>query len=501
MTFDQRQENMHLSLPAARLTADEALPSGSPFVSMTPFHRMLMVGLLSAYLLWIAVQNVTVAPSTTSAMVLLALTVNFALLLLPILFAQPSFGWFHPLVFGTILAFTDHLRRSGVYAYGLQWHVALPGWSPAELNQLVAAELWLSAIGTGAVYLGFLLCPRFGVPKLRFYQPTHLGRKVLLTVLFAASVCLVFLQTRGGITAHILSWGRGRRTELAGAAYWGFFVQLGIVACLSWLALDRSAIRRPLFWVCTVISLICSFLFGGSRSTLIYYLVMGLIVWLIKEQRISFTKLFLVILTSLFLIGTLGAFRTSTFTGEIDWSVFTSPFASGTSGEESALWRGAEEASVRSGEGFGAYPILALVPEQVDPLNGSSYLAVLALPIPRVLWSDKPGLVGGRVGATFFNTSAGIPPGPIGEAYWNFGVPGVLLAFLLFGMFHRWLTQAFCQYAHRPAAIVLYGVTLFQFAEPSSSGIVTFAITLTLTVLFLRSIGAIGFKSTDRFRK
>lgn len=463
--------------------------ANSPFVAMTPLHRLLVVGVLSAYLLWIGFQGMAQSESTHSELVLLALALNFALLLLPVIFYQPGFGWFHPLVFAIFLALVDHLSRSGIYVHGLQWHAALPGWSPESLNQLVAYELILSALGIAAIYLGFFLAPQLGIPRLTFYQPRHLGRKVLLAVLFATTICMVYLQMRGGIVSHILSWGRGRRTELAGDAYWGFFIQTGMMSCTTWLALDRDAVKRPQFWLCTIISLTIAFLYGGSRSAVIYNIVMGLMVWLLRERKISFTQPFIILLLSLFLLGILGAFRTSTFTGEINWGVFT---GEGTTEEESALSRGAEEAALRAGEGNAVYPILAMVPEEVDYLYGNSYVAVLALPVPRTLWPEKPGLVGGRVGAIFFNRTAGLPPGPIGEAYWNFGVPGVFVVFLLFGMFQRWLADVFVHYARAPVAIVLYAIVLFQFSKPSSSGIEGLAITLALALLFIRLIGAIG---------
>ncbi|MBE9013890.1 oligosaccharide repeat unit polymerase [Pseudanabaenaceae cyanobacterium LEGE 13415] len=478
----------YLDRPLSRPVTDESI--GSPFVSMKKWHRAVVVSALSAYLLWIALHGVAHPVSTASGEVLLVLALNFALLLLPVIFYQPTFGWFHPLVFGIVLTFVDHLTRSGLYINGLQWHAALPGWNSDRLNQLVVQELLLSSLGIVSAYLGFFLCPRLGIPKLTFHRPRYIGRKVVIAVIFAMSTCMAYLQSQGGIATHILSWGRGRRTELAGESYWGFFVQVGIIACLSWLALDRRATQKPLFWVCSVSSLTMSFLVGGSRSILIYYMVMGLMVWLLRERKISFTKPLILVCVSFFLIGLLGAFRTSTFSGEINWGLLTGESTT----EESALTTGAGEVSMRLAEGNAVYPILALVPETIDHIHGSSYAAVLALPVPRTLWADKPGLIGGRVGMTFFNQLAGVPPGPIGEAFWNFGVSGVLIAFVLFGMAQRWFVELFCHYAHEPVAIILYAVTLFQFSEPSSAGLQAFAITIVLTLIFLRLIGAMTFR-------
>jgi hypothetical protein len=141
----------------------------------------------------------------------------------------------------------------------------------------------------------------------------------------------------------------------------------------------------------------------------------------------------------------------------------------------------------------GVFPILALVPHEVDFLYGSSYLAVLTLPIPKALWAEKPGLIPGLVGQTFYGADIGMPPGPIGEAYWNFGIPGVLIAFFIFGILCKWLAATFCQYATEPVAISLYVMTLFLLSEPSGLSAVLWLTSLVPALLFLFSVGAIGF--------
>jgi oligosaccharide repeat unit polymerase len=137
------------------------------------------------------------------------------------------------------------------------------------------------------------------------------------------------------------------------------------------------------------------------------------------------------------------------------------------------------------------------VPEKVDFIHGSSYLALLTLPVPRAIWPEKPGMVDGRVGEAFYGVTYGIPPGPIGEAYWNFGIPGILLVFFLLGAFYKWLSEWFQQYAQQPTVLVLYIITLFQLAELSSSAILDWLLGLVPFLIILRLIGAIAFRRTN----
>ncbi len=469
----------------------------SPFVSMTPFHRVLIVGVLVAYLVWIGAQELPNSSSNAEAgLIFLALTLNFVLLLVPVIFYQPSYGWFHPLVFNIFVTLIYHFRRSEIYTNGLQWHLALPGWSPDNLNHLVVYELLLRALGLLACYLGFWLSPTWGTPKIAFQFPRQLMPKVLLAVTFSTMVFLAYMQTQGGLVSHILSWGRGRRLELAGDSYWLFFIQFGLIACLFWLAMDRKVHLNPVFWGAAGISILCNFFGSGSRSTIVYFMAMGLLVWLLREQKISVVRVAAVMLVGLLILGILGNFRASTFSGEVDWTALTGA----SSGDESALTTGLTEVTERSGVVDGVFPILALVPDEVDYLRGSSYLAVLTLPIPRGLWPEKPGLLGGRVGETFFNTTAGMPAGVIGEAYWNFGIVGVPLVYFLFGFFYRWLTESFRKYAHEAAATVLYVVTLFQFSGPSGDAVVAWLITFVPFLIFLYLIGAIAFRPRKQGR-
>jgi oligosaccharide repeat unit polymerase len=463
--------------------------SATCFVPMTSFQRGTTICLLALYLAWIWVQQqADPTPTAASGWVFLALFVNFLLLLLPVIFYRPSYGWFHPLIFGLFLTLTEHLRRTVIYAEGLHAHVALPGLGEYDLTLLLARELALCSLGLLAYYIGFWLGPTQKVPRIAFRQPRRLVLKVGLAILASVGVFLAYMQSRGGVIAHIVSWGRGRRMELAGDSYWGFFIQFGLTACLFWLAMDRKAHLRPLFWGCAGISLLITFLSSGSRSSIIYSIAMGLLVWLLRERKIAPTKILIFVLIALFLIGLLGNFRRSTFDGKIDWSTLTNT----ASNEMAIVTAGLEEVSARSGEGDAVFPILARVPKQVDFIQGSSYLAVLTLPIPRGLWPEKPGLIGGQTGETFFRAPAGVPPGPIGEAYWNFGMIGVPFVFLIFGIFYRWLTAVFARYADQPVAIVLYIITLFRLSEPSSQAVVHWLITFVLSVIFLYLIGAIS---------
>ena len=76
-------------------------------------------------------------------------------------------------------------------------------------------------------------------------------------------------------------------------------------------------------------------------------------------------------------------------------------------------------------------------------------LAPVGLLIPRFLWPDKPNMsIGREFGATFrftnaFDRETYIAPSMVGEFYWNFAVPGVVVGMWLLGMGYRWFYQRY----------------------------------------------------------
>jgi len=284
----------------------------------------------------------------------------------------------------------------------------------------------------------------------------------------------------------MLLWAQGRSTALAGNYYWVQLIGLGLLACLIWFAQDRRAPRRPVFWAAVAASMAVEFLATGSRSMVFYAVIVGFMVWVLRERKVAWGRFMLLGAAGMVALGALGALRKSTFTGRIDWGTITDISAS-----ETLLGSSLPELVERRTTLDSTLPILAKVPGEHEFLYGSTYAAVLALPIPRSIWPSKPGLSGGRIGREFFHTRAGIPVTGVGEAYWNFHVPGVLLVFALFGMFHRWVACLFVPYARWPAMMLLYALGMWSMHDPSSDAVVAALFAIIPCVLLCRVFGVL----------
>ncbi len=76
-------------------------------------------------------------------------------------------------------------------------------------------------------------------------------------------------------------------------------------------------------------------------------------------------------------------------------------------------------------------------------------LAPIGLFIPRFLWPEKPSIsIGREFGSTFrlkgsFDRETEISPSMVGEFYWNFSIPGVVVGMWLLGLGYRWGYQRY----------------------------------------------------------
>lgn len=459
--------------------------SANPFVAMTRRQRVAVVLVYSSYLILVAVvRRYDPTPTDDWTFPLLALYV--AALAAPFIVFRSSLGWFHPVTFVSLMSFVALMQRFTLYAWGLDWHKALPA-GPDELSELIEFQLLLYSLAIVAFYAGFFMAPRLPTPRFRFLEkPNGLVRKLLWVNVIATLAFVFFIAMRGGLGAHIDSWARGRHAEFAGKHYQVALMGLGTIACWLWLAYRRNALRSGVFWACVVVASMISFLVMGSRSGAIYPVFIGLMIWMLRERRVVYLPVVAGVIAAIYVIGALGTFRRSS------WGDASSTDAAAEKGFVDTIRSSAEgEITHRATSGDTSLAIYSRVPDDVPLLYGSSYLAIVTLPVPRALWSGKPRQIGGVAGTTFFGQqAAGAPPGAIGEAYWNFHIPGVGIVFFLFGVFHNWVARTFRRHGGQPAAAVLYSFTLFSFSVPSTAAFTLWIISLASLFIVLVGSGA-----------
>src|SRR5215212_9179250 len=469
--------NVQIAVQQRTQPKSDARPSPEAQSAFLPVHLLYRVGIIVVYavILMTIVLNVEVNRKSPAFVLLcLAQILNFAVILFPIIFYKPSLGWFHPLVFYTCQYLLFQFRSYATYLQGISHHRALPEYSVEDIVLLVAFALTLHAVSTLAYYFGFWFGPNLKIPRINFRQPRRLSLKAVAAVLFSVVVFWLYVEREGGLSEHLLSWQMGRHEALAGDYYWILLIKVSAMACLLWFSLNRRAVYQPLFWACSLVSVAINFLATGSRGTVIVFFIVAMLVWMLRERKFAPTRIIFIGLLGIVLISFLGGFRSRIWKGELS-------LASETDEKTIVEYfeQGAVESAERAWTASGLLPILARVPDDVDLLYGSSYFALFTLPIPRSVWPDKPGQVGGLVGDVFFNSPSGTPP-------------GVIIIFFIFGTFQKWLSQTFVKYRREPAAVVVYLTILFTI-DPSTPAVVVCLMLVVPLVVLLRLVGALSF--------
>jgi hypothetical protein len=79
------------------------------------------------------------------------------------------------------------------------------------------------------------------------------------------------------------------------------------------------------------------------------------------------------------------------------------------------------------------YNVTQVIPRLLPYRYCNEYSAFFINLVPRAVWPDKPVYSRGAVYGAALNTITSVTPFPFGEAYWDFGVPGLLVSMMIWG--------------------------------------------------------------------
>jgi hypothetical protein len=296
-------------------------------------------------------------------------------------------------------------------------------------------------------------------------------RSILIGLIGVSLIVLIwFLRFRGGVNEHLTSLGFGRFRELSNYGAIMIVIDVGVTALLVWIAARPGDLKSPLFLMSLIAVMAAEFTSNGSRGNALEVPMMVGLVWAIRRQRIPWKTAMLLVPIMFVAIGLLGAMRTSSWyrSNASEALAKTSWSDSFALAEKEIADRRAISANV---------PILERGFEvSGGPLLGKSYAAVVAAAVPRPLWPDKPRGGGSLYAQLFLGalvSGTTIPVSPEAEMYWNFGLPGVFVLSLLYGLILRRAYEVFWRRYPGPFATVFYVLVMTTFRF-SSTSLVTF---------------------------
>jgi hypothetical protein len=495
--------------PAPTVSALPPLPAANPFVALSGPARLLLVAYVVVWRrlpdLAAAFQFADVAGAVPAGAGLLAATASNLLLLLPLCvtrFAGVPIGWLHPLVLPTLLVLAKDLlkRPESLLLPVLAWftppalgdYELLRGLPPGEQLAVVTRRDVLLVVAQLACFAGFALYARPpGVVRIEVgttFPPVRFA--AIVAAGFAVLALLV--QGNGGLAAHFagLALGRFEAREASGHL-------LVIIGALPYVVLLAGAfrpavVRQHWFVALVVAASAAQFVATGSRSNTFLPVAAYLALWIWANGRVPAGRIAVLALVPLFAVGLLGGLRASGL------GLGDDPAAPAVSLDAASLVERAREEIAGRDAVSGEIAILQKVPDEVPYLYGLTYVSAIAFFVPRSLWPEKPRGVGAHVAAMLFEgwpstvgyTGQSFPAGGMAEAYWNFGVGGVIVAFAAFGLFYRLLAQRFLARPQDPFVVVLLVMALVTLGDVDSDSVVGFLQRTVLLYLAWRVLRA-----------
>lgn len=441
--------------------------SASIFVSMNRKERRIALALLMLVGLFVGFY-VALYDDAAQGSVVIAFLAYIVALAIPFIFPGFRPSIFHPLVFYVIWrGFRELLTGQAVLAAsGLTFHYALLGLSVDDLNALVAKSFLLETLALVSLYVGYALAPRFRIRTMRVPRVSGLVSKSILWVGISGAGLLVLSNYAGGIEEVLMQRGIASTERISAQAggHWNWLAGIGVVVPLLWFASNSGVIRKPHFWLVTVAAILIKFAATGSRGGTLIPLIMLGSIWMLHHQRIPYKAITIGAMLALVTVGGLGEFRAQT--------QINNRFSDVTINMELGEWltESLGELSANVGENSGQLAVLGAVSSGESLLFGQSYISIPFVFIPSALIGDKPEAAGKLVADRIYGRPlTGIPPGAIGEAYWNFSYAGVVFVFMLYGLVLKFFSSLYACNPNHPLVVVIYLYVLFYMVPHSPS--------------------------------
>ena len=384
---------------------------------------------------------------------------NIGLAILPWLTRLPKrIDFFEPILFVSLIFFLMFVLRP------LQI-LRRPELAAPFLNNnqaLFDKTLLYSFLAIASFYIGYAnplgkkIGRNFPIPN-RLRQPWRYRRVMFISIIYmiVGSIGVALAVTRaGGIGVF---WGNLQGRQILAQASQSSFASLSVLTSIATLLLFTYSFKRSLLKIWALFGLILTTIlilpFGGRTAVLTTPLAIVVIYYYTRSQfhfkRLRSALMLLAIATFVVVfIVVFGALRA--------YSARQGNLAGATSALDSRL-SDPFDSFVREYVQYDWFAIVVDVfPSQLSYLGGDSFVETFTLFVPRALWPAKPSPIAFQVNKFVGGPGTGTPASLPGELYLNFGLPGVIIGMVLFGLILKALYSLLRAHITNPSIILLY---------------------------------------------
>ncbi|MFO0940334.1 MAG: O-antigen polymerase [Pirellulales bacterium] len=336
---------------------------------------------------------------------------------------------------------------------------------PPQYFYYPAAVFLLSLV---CLAVGYFLAQRLPDREFRYrrvFSPPKLVLGMLFSVVAATAATFLYVRNTGGMSTERISDKRAviNSVDVAGDTELQQFGPLrqvskigavGFLTLLSYI-LSRKRGNNPLMLILLLILFTVSFVlpfYSSNRSDVVWLFIGAIGIAWYHQVRHFWLKVMGLGACAV------GLFVVMSFLRHTDTSSVAEKASIGDAFRSLILNRNGPSLA-KTGH------IINNVPDVLDYQYGKTIAIWLLAPIPRSIYPNKPLIHSGPIiGTEIYGTKvSGVPPGLVGEMYWNFHLAGTIIGVAVVGFMMGWIHKRFWQL--NKSIAVLAPLYMFSVAE------------------------------------
>lgn len=377
-----------------------------------------------------------------------------------------SFNWI-PFLFSPTLV-NDTFVPAGLSSHNVMWTIVV-------LNLL--QSLWLFFAVLGSFLWKFK-------PEWRAADVGHdyrmLGALVVAISIFSF---VVLVAKAGSISELMLQRQIAREDRLAATIgrHWFAFAQIGILGVALCAFSDKRFFKSLYFLPSLAAVLTIGFIVAGNRTMLVLASVVIYFAWLRSSKKIVSPALIVGVVVLFMALGGATKIRENGFTN------FQSLISEPATGESNVIKKIFQIKSERAVHGSSSLGVLMAIDSGMPYLFGQSLKSIAYITVPSVLLSSPKPPAAGKLAAETLagRTDTAWPISPVVEAYWNFGVFGVIFSGLIYGLLSSFIYRVMLVNPDSPILLVGYSFFVTTFAISSDGFYKFFHLCLPLIAIYI----------------
>jgi hypothetical protein len=308
-------------------------------------------------------------------------------------------------------------------------------------------------------------------------------RNIALVIIAVSILSLFVLIGKAGSFLELMIQREITREDRLAATigrHWFAFAQMGILGVALWAFSDKRIFKSWYFLPLFATVLVTGFIVSGNRTSIVMSCVLIYGAWSLSSKKLISPVVIAMAVGLLIALGAASLVREEGFS-----KLQRSGYDVGTR-EEGFLEKLLHIRSERAIEGSASLGVLMALDDGMPFLFGESYRSIAYIPFPSALLSDAKPPAGGRLAAKELagRTDTAWPISPVVAAYWNFGVLGVVVSGLIYGLFSGFIYRVMLNNLDSTILLVGYFSYVTRFSVGSDGFYKFFQVAIPLIALY-----------------